>query len=74
MKTKIHIVLPAYNEEASLPHLLKRLDFALQDSNLHGEIIIVNDGSTDNTAEIARTFRCDTADQTYRPATEPRIG
>lgn len=60
MKTKIHIVLPAYNEEASLPHLLKRLDFALQDSNLNGEIIIVNDGSTDSTAEIARTFRCDT--------------
>lgn len=59
-RTKIHIVLPAYNEEASLPQLLNRLDFALQDSNLFGEIIVVNDGSTDTTAEIARSFRGNT--------------
>ncbi len=56
-KTKIHIVLPAYNEEASLPNLLERLDFAFQDDNLFGEIIVVNDGSTDKTAEIARNFQ-----------------
>lgn len=56
-KTKIHIVLPAYNEEASLFQLLTRLDFALQDSNLNGEIYVVNDGSTDNTVNIAKSFK-----------------
>lgn len=56
MKTKIHIILPAYNEEESLLDLLNRLDFALQDSNLNGEITVVNDGSTDRTAEIALAF------------------
>ncbi len=55
-KTKIHIVLPAFNEEASLFQLLTRLDFALYDSNLNGEIYIVNDGSTDNTIEVAKSF------------------
>jgi dolichol-phosphate mannosyltransferase len=57
MKTKIHIVLPAYNEEASLDHLLKRLDFTIQDSNLDAVITIVNDGSTDKTMEVAKNFR-----------------
>lgn len=56
MKTKIHIVLPAYNEELSLEQLLKRLDFAIQDSNLDAVIIVVNDGSTDKTIDVARNF------------------
>ena len=48
-----HIVLPAYNEEGSLPHLLKRL--AGVSSNYQGEMFawIVDDGSEDETATIA---------------------
>lgn len=57
MKTKIHIVLPAYNEEASLEQLLRRLDFTIQDSNLDAVITVVNDGSVDRTIDIAKKFR-----------------
>lgn len=57
MRTKIHIVLPAYNEEVSLEQLLKRLDFTIQDSNLDAVVTVVNDGSTDNTINVAKTFK-----------------
>ena len=56
IKTKIHIVLPAYNEGSSLRQLLRRLEITRQDSNLSAIITVVNDGSTDDTAEIAKTF------------------
>ena len=48
----IWIVLPAFNEEASLPTLLPRLDDALR---THGEpfrIVVVDDGSRDQTADV----------------------
>ena len=48
----IWIVLPAFNEEASLPQLLPRIDASLR---AHGEpfrIVVVDDGSRDGTADI----------------------
>src|SRR5262245_45588663 len=54
--TGVCVVLPAYNEEATLPALLARLDHALGDAGLPGEVLVVNDGSTDATAEVARDF------------------
>jgi len=53
---KIRVVLPAYNEEESLPQLLKRLEKTFQEFNLNMEILVVNDGSTDNTLSIAKNF------------------
>jgi dolichol-phosphate mannosyltransferase len=50
----IWIVLPAFNEEASLPKLLPQLDETLR---AHGEsyrIVVVDDGSRDETATILR--------------------
>lgn len=52
----IWIVLPAFNEEASLPKLLTGLDATLR---AHGEpyrIVVVDDGSRDSTPEILETF------------------
>lgn len=51
----ISIIIPAYNEERGLPAVLEQL------SNLFAahpacEIIVVDDGSTDNTAAAARQF------------------
>ncbi len=52
----IWIVLPAYNEEASLPKLLPKIDGALRELNLEYRLVVVNDGSTDRTAEILAGF------------------
>ena len=49
----IWIVLPAYNEEAGLPLLLRRIDESLTDEGFNYQVIIVDDGSTDRTAEVA---------------------
>ncbi len=49
MSPKISVIIPAYNEEESLPHVLNDLP---QD-RLH-QIIVVDNRSTDRTAEVAR--------------------
>src|SRR5207244_1069265 len=48
----IWIVLPAYNEEASLPKLLPKIDAALKARDREYRLVVVNDGSTDRTAAI----------------------
>ncbi|MBC7426399.1 MAG: glycosyltransferase family 2 protein [Bacteroidia bacterium] len=53
---KIKIVLPAYNEEESLPELLKEIDFFYSHCGLNLEVIVVNDGSKDNTAGVVNNF------------------
>lgn len=49
----IWIVLPAYNEEVGLPLLLRRIDESLADEGFTYQVVIVDDGSTDRTAEVA---------------------
>lgn len=54
---KVLVVLPAYNEAENLPSIMKGLKSIAENTyNLDLQIIFVNDGSTDNTSEIAR--RC----------------
>lgn len=48
----IYIVLPAYNEEETLPPLLRRIKGYLEESGLDYNVIAVNDGSTDNTLGV----------------------
>lgn len=50
-----HVVLPAYNEEGSLPPLLARLADAAATERL--VVWVIDDGSTDRTAEIAAAGR-----------------
>jgi dolichol-phosphate mannosyltransferase len=45
------ITLPAYNEEQTLPLLLERTREAMQENQIDYRVIVVNDGSTDATAE-----------------------
>jgi glycosyltransferase involved in cell wall biosynthesis len=50
---ELSVIVPAYNEEQTLPSLVERLINTFKQNNIDGEIIIVNDGSTDKTQEIA---------------------
>ncbi|WP_146514046.1 glycosyltransferase [Rubripirellula amarantea] len=50
--SKVFMALPAYNEEEALPELLERIGEAFADSNIPYEVIVVDDGSKDDTAKI----------------------
>ena len=49
---QLSIVIPAYNEAESLPVLLEQLQVVLKTHTYSAEVIFVNDGSRDGTAEI----------------------
>lgn len=55
-KPSLSIVIPAYNEEESLEYVLTDTLRDLPKVVVHYEIIIVDDGSTDNTPHIADSF------------------
>ena len=50
------IVIPAYNESARLGGTLEKVLNYVHARGWDGEVIVVNDGSQDNTADIVRTF------------------
>ncbi len=51
---KICVALPAYNEANRLDQLLGRIALTFEENGLDFEIIVVDDGSDDETAEIAQ--------------------
>jgi dolichol-phosphate mannosyltransferase len=54
---KVSIVIPAYNEEASIGNLLKViLAVDLQSIGFEREIIVIDDGSKDKTSDIASKY------------------
>ena len=53
---EISIVLPCLNEEETLPDCLGRAREGLEAAGLRGEIVVVDNGSTDRSAEIARSL------------------
>lgn len=62
MNPYLSIVIPAYNETAILPITLDCLREFLRGQLFAAEVIIVDDGSTDNTSVLAgdwqRSFEC----------------
>ena len=49
----VSIVIPAYNEEGGIESSIHDVRKAMDDSDYDYELLIVNDGSTDKTAELA---------------------
>ena len=49
-------VIPAYNESARIRPTLDELLRYTQEQNWDVEILVVNDGSSDDTAQIAREY------------------
>ncbi len=48
------IVAPCYNEEQSLPELYRRIKEVMDQTNDSWELVLINDGSADRTAELMR--------------------
>lgn len=52
MNIDISIVVPLFNEEAVFNHLIQRLTKVIDDAPFSCEIVLINDGSEDNTAKL----------------------
>ena len=48
----ISVVIPLLNEDESLPELVQWIEKVLNENNLQGEIILIDDGSTDRSWEV----------------------
>ena len=53
---KYSIVIPAFNESARIPATLESVVACIRANHWAAEVLVVNDGSTDSTAEVVRTF------------------
>lgn len=52
----ISIIIPAYNEESRLSASIEKIIEFVEINNINAEIIIVDDGSKDNTVSAAKEF------------------
>jgi glycosyltransferase involved in cell wall biosynthesis len=52
----LSIVIPAYNEAARIERTLKRVLECVREHRWDAEVLVVDDGSTDETATIVRSF------------------
>lgn len=50
------IVIPAYNEAARITHALEEVVACIRQRQWSAEVVVVNDGSRDRTAELVRDF------------------
>lgn len=54
---KLSVVIPAYNEEESLPETLTTLYSTLSKENIDHEIVVTNDNSKDNTLQVLEELK-----------------
>jgi glycosyltransferase involved in cell wall biosynthesis len=57
MSAKLSIVIPAYNEGRTIHRILDKVRDVVLIAGVEKEVIIVNDCSTDNTAEAVENYR-----------------
>lgn len=54
---KISVIIPAYNESKSLPLLVEKVSKTFTANNYDGELVIADDGSTDNTHQVLQQLQ-----------------
>jgi dolichyl-phosphate beta-glucosyltransferase len=54
---ELSIVIPSFNEELRLPETLAQISSYIRASKRDTEVIVVDDGSTDRTADVADSFQ-----------------
>jgi glycosyltransferase involved in cell wall biosynthesis len=52
----LSVLIPVYNEEKTLKQILEKVEQVKLPKNIRKEIVIVNDGSTDNTKKILKAL------------------
>ncbi|RKZ02353.1 glycosyltransferase family 2 protein [Candidatus Fermentibacteria bacterium] len=52
---KVSVVVPAFNESQSVEHTIHSIQELFAKSEIEGEIVLVDDGSTDDTAALAQS-------------------
>ena len=57
MQPELSIVIPCLNEAESLSYCLEKAKRFLSENNVNGEIIVIDNGSTDDSVKIATQFQ-----------------
>jgi glycosyltransferase involved in cell wall biosynthesis len=57
LRSAVSVVIPAYNEEKTIGHVIEETVSVMDGLGLPYEVIIVDDGSTDATRQIASTYK-----------------
>ena len=63
---KLSIIIPAYNEEATVTALLEKVVAVHLVGNIEKEIVVINDASRDNTLSRVEAFISDHPDQNFK--------
>lgn len=72
MITKLSILIPAYNEAATIHLILEKVKAVQLDNAVEKEIIIVNDCSTDGTVEAVEKFTASHPDLPLKLFSQPK--
>ncbi len=56
-RSAVTVVIPAYNEEKTIGNVISETTSIMNGLDVPYEIIVVNDGSTDKTGQIASTYK-----------------
>lgn len=54
---KVSVILPCLNEEKAIGLSIQKIQNVFRKYNIKGEIIVVDNGSTDNSSKIAKKFK-----------------
>jgi glycosyltransferase involved in cell wall biosynthesis len=66
LKKRLSIIIPCFNEDRYINSVLTKITNVLLPANISKEIVIVNDGSTDETASIIQDFKSPESETTIK--------